>query len=108
MARRKPRIDVRAAGNVVAWPPEPRFPAAGSRKLVDHPPLQGQGHSERDRAGRPAGRFDTYRIDCSDEWTRYRWYYSPKLRYPVLIIQTPSSGDSDRGIHMELVSYDPA
>ena len=33
MARRRPRIDVRAAGNVVAWPPEPRFPAAGSRKL---------------------------------------------------------------------------
>ena len=31
MACRRPRIDVRAAGNVVAWPPEPRFPAAGSR-----------------------------------------------------------------------------
>ena len=33
MARRRPQIDVRAAGNVVAWPPEPRFPAAGSRKM---------------------------------------------------------------------------
>ena len=32
MARRRPRIDVRVLGNVVAWPPEPRFPAAGSRK----------------------------------------------------------------------------
>ena len=56
----------------------------------------------------PAGRFDAYRIDCSDEWTRYRWYYSPELRHPVLIIQTPSSGDSDRGLHMEFVSHDPA
>ena len=56
----------------------------------------------------PAGRFDTYRIDCSDEWIHYRWYYSPELRHPVLIIQTPNSGDSNRGLHMELVSYDPA
>jgi len=33
MARWRPRIDVRVAGNVVAWPPEPRYPAAGSRKM---------------------------------------------------------------------------
>ena len=56
----------------------------------------------------PAGRFDTYRIDCSDEWTRYRYYYSPELRFPVLIIHTPSSGGSDRRIHRELVSHEPA
>lgn len=56
----------------------------------------------------PAGRFDTYRIDCSDEWTRYRYYYSPELKFPVLIIHTPSSGGNDRRIHRELVSYEPA
>ena len=31
--RRRPRIDVRAAGDVVAWPAEPQFPATGSRKM---------------------------------------------------------------------------
>ena len=33
LACRRPQIDVRAAGNVVSWPSEPRFSAAGSRKL---------------------------------------------------------------------------
>ena len=33
MARRGPRIDVRAAGYVVAWTPDPWFPAAASRKM---------------------------------------------------------------------------
>ena len=33
MARRRPRIEGRVLENVVAWTPEPRFPAAGSRKM---------------------------------------------------------------------------
>ena len=33
MARRRPQISVRIPGNVVAWHPEPRFPAPGSRKM---------------------------------------------------------------------------
>ena len=33
MARRRARIGVRAAGNIGAGPPEPRFPAAGGRKM---------------------------------------------------------------------------
>ena len=32
-ARRRPRIDGQAAGNVVSGPPEPQFPAASSRKV---------------------------------------------------------------------------
>ena len=56
----------------------------------------------------PAGRFDTYRIDCSDEWTSYRWYYSPELRFPVLFSRKPLKGKSGRRTHMELVSLERA
>ena len=56
----------------------------------------------------PAGRFDTYRIDCSDDWTSYRLYYSPELRFPVLYSQKPQAGKSGRRTDMELVSLEPA
>ena len=56
----------------------------------------------------PAGRFDTYRIDCSDEWTLYRWYYSPELRLPVLFRQAPRKGKTGRHAYQELVSFEPA
>ena len=56
----------------------------------------------------PAGRFDTYRIDCSDKWNSYRMYYSPELRFPVLFLQKPLKGKSGRRTHTELVSLEPA
>ncbi len=56
----------------------------------------------------PAGRFDTYRIDCSDKWNSYRMYYSPELRFPVLFFQKPLKGKSGRRTHTELVSLEPA
>ena len=56
----------------------------------------------------PAGRFDTYRIDCSDKWNSYRTYYSPELRFPVLFFQKPRKGKSGRRAHVELVSLEPA
>ena len=54
----------------------------------------------------PAGRFDTYRIDCSDKWTSYRWYYSPELRFPVLYSRKPRKGRSGRRTQAELVSIE--
>ena len=56
----------------------------------------------------PAGRFDAYRIDCSDDWTLYRWYFSPELRLPVLFIQKPRKGKTGRSAYQELVSFEPA
>ena len=56
----------------------------------------------------PAGRFDAYRIDCSDEWTLYRMYYSTELRLPVLYIQAPRKGKTGRHAYQELVSFEPA
>ena len=56
----------------------------------------------------PAGRFDAYRIDCSDDWNSYRYYYSPELRFPILFSQKPRKGKSGRRTHTELISLEPA
>ena len=56
----------------------------------------------------PAGRFDAYRIDCSDDWNSYRYYYSPELRFPILFSQKPRAGKSGRRVHVELVSLERA
>ena len=56
----------------------------------------------------PAGSFDTYRVVCTNKWTRYRWYFSPELRFPVLYSRAPRPGSSGRRMHIELISYTPA
>ena len=56
----------------------------------------------------PAGRFDTYRVDCSDDWTSYRYYYSPELQYIVHYTQKPRKGKSGRTTYTDLVSLERA
>ena len=53
-ARRRPRIDGQAAGNVVSGPPEPQFPAASSRKVsLVRNQEELSGHARAARAPRP-------------------------------------------------------
>ena len=56
----------------------------------------------------PAGTFDTYQVLCTNEWTRFKWYFSPELRFPVLYSRVPRAGSSGSRMHIELISYSPA
>ena len=56
----------------------------------------------------PAGRFDTYRVDCLDDWSSYRYYYSPELQYLVHFSQKPRKGKSGRKTYVDLVRLERA
>ena len=58
-ARRRPRIDGQAAGNVVSGPPEPQFPTASSRKVSLVRNQEGVCQRRSDQTGpRPILRFE--------------------------------------------------
>lgn len=53
----------------------------------------------------PAGTFDTYHVNCKDEWTSRDFYMSPELGTSVLFRRVGS--DASRNTLLEMVSFTP-
>jgi len=53
----------------------------------------------------PAGTFDTYHVNCKDEWTSRDYYMSPELGTSVLFRRV--GNDASRNTVSELVSFTP-
>lgn len=57
------------------------------------------------RVSVPAGTFDTYHVNCKDEWTSRDYYVSPELGTSVLFRRV--GNDASRNTVQELVSFTP-
>ncbi|MEM7059880.1 MAG: hypothetical protein AAF557_20045 [Pseudomonadota bacterium] len=53
----------------------------------------------------PAGTFDTYHVNCSDDWTSRDYYVSPELGTSVLFRRV--GNDASRNTVQELISFTP-